>query len=50
MRAEDGGRDAEALREDFLKLDLRRIERELRHAEQEDELEAQRSLSQERQR
>ena len=49
MRADDEEVTAEALRLDFLKLDRWRVERALRHAEQEGDFEAQRSLSRERQ-
>jgi hypothetical protein len=39
----------DVLRLDFLQLELRRVERRLRHAEQDRDLEAQRSLAPERQ-
>jgi hypothetical protein len=49
MRADEEEVSAEALRLDFLKLDRQRVERALRHAEQDGDFEAQRALAGERQ-
>jgi DNA primase len=49
MRADETHVSEDVLRLDFLQLELRRVERRLRHAEQEEDFEAQRTLAPERQ-
>jgi hypothetical protein len=49
MRADDTHVSEDVLRLDFLQLELRRVDRRLRHAEQDQDLEAQRTLAPERQ-
>src|SRR3954452_23395080 len=49
MRADETHVSDDVLRLDFLQLELRRVERGLRHAEQEGDFEAQRALAPERQ-
>jgi DNA primase len=49
MRADETHVSEDVLRLDFLQLELRRVDRRLRHAEQGGDLEAQRSLAPERQ-
>src|SRR3954451_17176695 len=49
MRADETHVSEDVLRLDFLQLELRRVERRLRHAEQEGDFEAQRTLAPERQ-
>jgi DNA primase len=49
MRADETHVSEDVLRLDFLQLELRRVERRLRHAEQEGDFEAQRALAPERQ-
>jgi DNA primase len=49
MRADETHVSEDVLRLDFLQLELRRVERRLRHAEQEADFEAQRALAPERQ-
>jgi DNA primase len=49
MRADDTHVSEDVLRLDFLQLELRRVDRRLRHAEQDGNLEAQRALAPERQ-
>ena len=49
MRADEEGVSAEVLRLTFLQLELRRVERALRHAERDEDFEAQRGLASERQ-
>jgi hypothetical protein len=49
MRADETHVPEDVLRLDFLQLELRRVERRLRHAEQEGDFEAQRALAPERQ-
>src|SRR4051812_5859366 len=49
MRADETHVSDDVLRLDFLQLELRRVERRLRHAEQENDFEAQRALAPERQ-
>jgi DNA primase len=49
MRADETHVSDDVLRLDFLQLELRRVERRLRHAEQEGDLEAQRALAPQRQ-
>ena len=49
MRADESHVSADVLRLDFLQLELRRVDRRLRHAEQDGDLEAQRALAPERQ-
>ncbi|MEA2410407.1 MAG: primase [Thermoleophilaceae bacterium] len=49
MRADDTHVSEDVLRLDFLQLELRRVDRRLRHAEQESDFEAQRALAPERQ-
>jgi DNA primase len=49
MRADETHVSEDVLRLDFLQLELRRVERRLRHAEQDRDLEAQRALAPERQ-
>src|SRR3954451_18853266 len=49
MRADETHVSEDVLRLDFLQLELRRVDRRLRHAEQDGDLEAQRTLAPERQ-
>jgi DNA primase len=49
MRADETHVSEDVLRLDFLQLELRRVERRLRHAEQDGDFEAQRTLAPERQ-
>jgi DNA primase len=49
MRADETHVSEDVLRLDFLQLELRRVDRRLRHAEQESDFEAQRTLAPERQ-
>jgi DNA primase len=49
MRADETHVSEDVLRLDFLQLELRRVDRRLRHAEQDGDLEAQRALAPERQ-
>jgi hypothetical protein len=49
MRADETHVSDDVLRLDFLQLELRRVDRRLRHAEQDGDLEAQRTLAPERQ-
>jgi DNA primase len=49
MRADETHVSEDVLRLDFLQLELRRVDRRLRHAEQESDFEAQRALAPERQ-
>ena len=49
MRADDTHVSEDVLRLDFLQLELRRVDRGLRHAEQDGDFEAQRALAPERQ-
>jgi DNA primase len=49
MRADETHVSEDVLRLDFLQLELRRVERRLRHAEQDGDFEAQRALAPERQ-
>src|SRR4051812_15568940 len=49
MRADETHVSEDVLRLDFLQLELRRVDRRLRHAEQEGDFEAQRTLAPERQ-
>jgi DNA primase len=49
MRADETHVSEDVLRLDFLQLELRRVERRLRHAEQDGDLETQRTLAPERQ-
>ena len=49
MRADETHVSEDVLRLDFLQLELRRVDRRLRHAEQEGDFEAQRALAPERQ-
>src|SRR4051812_505783 len=49
MRADETHVSEDVLRLDFLQLELRRVDRRLRHAEQEEDFEAQRTLAPERQ-
>jgi DNA primase len=49
MRADDTHVSEDVLRLDFLQLELRRVDRRLRHAEQDGDFEAQRALAPERQ-
>jgi hypothetical protein len=49
MRADEEEVSAEVVRLTFLQLELRRVERALRHAEQDGDLQAQRTLASERQ-
>lgn len=49
MRADESHVSEDVLRLDFLQLELRRVDRRLRHAEQDGDLEAQRALAPERQ-
>jgi DNA primase len=49
MRADENHVSEDVLRLDFLQLELRRVDRRLRHAEQDGDFEAQRALARERQ-
>jgi hypothetical protein len=49
MRADETHVSEDVLRLDFLQLELRRVDRRLRHAEQDGDFEAQRALAPERQ-
>jgi DNA primase len=49
MRADDTHVSEDVLRLDFLQLELRRVDRRLRHAEQDGDLESQRALASDRQ-